>query len=109
MIIAVLIIGLLIVEDFLLFLLSRFAYKDHYQEIDERELPRISVLIPARNEEANLSACLASLEGLDYPPERIEFVIGDDQSRDNTAEIIYKWAEAGRNRVGMTIKPASSP
>ena len=109
MIIAVLIIGLLIVEDFLLFLLSHFAYKDHYLEIDEWELPRISVLIPARNEETTLPACLASLEDLDYPSDRIEFIIGDDQSRDKTAGIIYKWVKAAPNRTGLTIKPASSP
>lgn len=109
MITAVSIIGLLIVRDFLLFLFSRFAYEDHYRETDEGELPRISVLIPARNEETTLPACLASMEGLNYPSDKMEFVIGDDQSGDKTAEIIYKWAKAASNRIGLTIKPASSP
>jgi len=108
MIIAVLVIGLLILEDFILFLFSRFAYQNHYQEIALGELPRISVLIPARNEETSISACLASLEELNYPPDRIEFLIGDDQSRDNTWGIIDDWTKAAGNRVGLSIKQASS-
>lgn len=109
MIIAVWMIGLLIVEDFILFLLSRFAYKNHYQPMDEGELPRISVLIPARNEETTLPACLASLENLDYPADKIEFVIGDDQSSDNTGGIVYQWTKVARNRVGLNIQPPCSP
>jgi 1,2-diacylglycerol 3-beta-glucosyltransferase len=51
-------------------------------------LPRVSVIIAARNEEAALPACLASLSRLTYPADLLEIVIADDGSTDATAEIL---------------------
>ena len=48
--------------------------------------PLISVLIPARDEETNIEACLASLRQQDYP--RFEILVLDDASTDNTADIV---------------------
>ncbi|MBD2768627.1 glycosyltransferase [Hymenobacter sp. BT664] len=50
-------------------------------------LPRVSVLIAARDEEAALPRCLASLRALQYPPELIEVLVGDDASTDATAAV----------------------
>jgi chlorobactene glucosyltransferase len=47
--------------------------------------PLVSVLVPARNEESNLSACLDSL--LDQSYKNYEIIILDDHSEDRTAEI----------------------
>lgn len=52
--------------------------------------PLISVLIPARNEEANIEACLDSLRKQDYP--NFEIVVLDDSSTDRTAEIVARIA-----------------
>ena len=46
--------------------------------------PRVSVLVAARNEEAALPRCLAALRALQYPPEKIEILLGDDASTDAT-------------------------
>ncbi|UOQ99502.1 glycosyltransferase [Hymenobacter sp. 5317J-9] len=50
-------------------------------------LPRVSVLIAARDEEAALPRCLASLRALSYPPELLEVLVGDDASTDRTAAV----------------------
>ncbi len=50
--------------------------------------PTISILVAARNEETNILNCLQSLELLDYPQDKIEILIGNDQSTDNTRSII---------------------
>jgi cellulose synthase/poly-beta-1,6-N-acetylglucosamine synthase-like glycosyltransferase len=50
-------------------------------------LPRVSVLIAARDEEEALPRCLASLRALDYPAELLEILVGDDASADRTAEV----------------------
>ncbi|GAC1375060.1 MAG: hypothetical protein NVSMB30_18700 [Hymenobacter sp.] len=50
-------------------------------------LPRVSVLIAARDEEAALPRCLASLRALHYPAERLEILVGDDGSTDRTAAV----------------------
>ena len=48
--------------------------------------PLISVLIPARNEEANIGTCLDSLRRQDYP--NFEILVLDDSSSDGTADIV---------------------
>lgn len=48
----------------------------------------VSILIPARNEAANIIPCLKSIEKLNYPVEQYEVLIGNDQSTDETAELV---------------------
>ena len=50
-------------------------------------LPRVSILIAARDEEAALPRCLASLRNLNYPQELLEILVGDDGSTDRTAAV----------------------
>ncbi len=60
--------------------------------------PLISVLIPARDEEANIEACLKSLRKQDYP--NFEILVLDDNSSDNTAGIVQRMAATdGRIRL----------
>lgn len=56
-------------------------------------LPLVSVLVPARNEERNIGACLESLMAQDYP--RMEILVLDDDSSDATAATVE--AMAGRD------------
>lgn len=51
----------------------------------------VSVLLAARNEEHNIKKCLQSLSELDFPINKIEILIGDDDSDDQTAEIIQSF------------------
>jgi chlorobactene glucosyltransferase len=60
--------------------------------------PFISVLIPARDEEANIEACLESLQKQDYP--NSEILVLDDNSSDNTANIVDRMA-AKDNRIQL--------
>jgi cellulose synthase/poly-beta-1,6-N-acetylglucosamine synthase-like glycosyltransferase len=50
--------------------------------------PLVSVLLAVRNEEKNIISCLEALERMDYPKEKIEILIGDDQSEDKTVAVI---------------------
>ncbi|RSK29489.1 glycosyltransferase [Hymenobacter metallilatus] len=50
-------------------------------------LPRVSILIAARNEEAAIGRCLAAIRRVQYPPELVEVLLGDDGSTDNTAAV----------------------
>lgn len=52
-----------------------------------------SVVVAARNEEATIGACLDALAAQDYPQDRVEFIIVDDDSTDATASIIHNRAE----------------
>lgn len=52
--------------------------------------PLVSVLIPARDEEDNITTCLESLKKQDYP--NFEILVLDDNSSDNTPSIVSKIA-----------------
>ena len=60
--------------------------------------PFVSVLIPARDEEANIETCLESIQKQDYP--NFEIIVLDDNSSDNTANIV-QWIAAKDNRVQL--------
>ena len=62
--------------------------------IPSAKLPttRISVIIPARNEEKNISQLLESLQIQTYPAHLFETIVIDDHSTDNTATIVKKFA-----------------
>ncbi|MFC1513379.1 glycosyltransferase [candidate division KSB1 bacterium] len=55
--------------------------------------PDVSIIIPARNEEKNLKRCLESLEKLNYPKEKLEIIIVNDHSTDNTCKIAESFCE----------------
>jgi glycosyltransferase involved in cell wall biosynthesis len=59
-------------------------------------LPKVSVIIPARNEERNIAQALTSLLRLDYPD--YELLVVNDRSTDRTGEILDKLA-AGQPQV----------
>jgi chlorobactene glucosyltransferase len=49
--------------------------------------PAVAVIVPARNEEANIERCLQSLMTQTYPASRLRIVMIDDQSADATVAI----------------------
>lgn len=53
--------------------------------------PFVSILVPARNEEANIQKCISSLQNQDYP--EYEIIVLDDNSTDNTTAIISHMQE----------------
>jgi hypothetical protein len=52
------------------------------------DFPKVSILIPAHNEEKVIRRTLQAMLAFDYPPERYEVVVIDDGSTDRTAEIV---------------------
>lgn len=64
--------------------------------------PRVSVLIPARNEETIILDCLQSLAGQSYPKDRFEVIVLDDHSTDRTAAVVREFAAAGAD--GLTLR-----
>jgi cellulose synthase/poly-beta-1,6-N-acetylglucosamine synthase-like glycosyltransferase len=60
-------------------------------------IPFISVVVAARNEEENISHCIQSLLRQDYPADKFEILIVDDFSTDKTAELIKKFETSVTN------------
>jgi chlorobactene glucosyltransferase len=65
--------------------------------------PLVSVIVPARNEARNIARCVTSILSTTYP--RLELIVVDDSSTDDTAEVARK-AAAGDNRVRIVKNTA---
>jgi len=59
-----------------------------FPKIEEDNLPDVSVIVAARNEEENILRCLKSLDKLEYPEDKLQIILVDDRSTDNTGNII---------------------
>lgn len=94
--------GLLIIQYALLLFFLKMNWKNHFKNKDR--IPKVSVLVAARNEEMVLPLLLKSFDKLDYPQDQIEFLIADDQSEDLTAQIIEEWVQKGVNRKLISIQ-----
>ena len=57
--------------------------------------PSVSVVIAARNEEKHIKQCLQSLLNQKHDFEKLEIIVVDDQSEDNTAEIVSSFQYHG--------------
>ena len=68
--------------------------------------PSVAVIVPARDEGANIGRCLASLAAQDYP--RLSVVVVDDDSADDTTAIVAEYAARDR-RVTLLRAPRLPP
>jgi cellulose synthase/poly-beta-1,6-N-acetylglucosamine synthase-like glycosyltransferase len=59
------------------------------------ELPSVSVIVAAHDEEAVIERRLENLLALDYPRDRLELVVASDASTDRTDELVGRFANRG--------------
>ncbi len=56
----------------------------------EQHLPRVSIVIPAYNEESNIDRCLLGIKAQTYPHHLLEIVVINDGSQDNTSDSVFE-------------------
>ncbi len=71
------------------------VYQWGWQRQQEFKLPSgfqprtfISIIIPARNEEANIGRCITAILSQKYPRHLLEIIVVDDHSEDKTAKVV---------------------
>jgi chlorobactene glucosyltransferase len=74
----------------------------------QNEAPDVAVVIPARNEEANIERCLESVMAQTYPPSRLRIVMIDDHSADATVAIAGVLAQRD-SRLAIVRSPPLPP
>lgn len=89
-IICLTILGVVLLTDVSLSLCLRLNFKSFQSKAGFE--PMVSILVAARNEEENVAACIESLLRLEYPSDKLEILVGDDMSLDDTAEIVKGFA-----------------
>lgn len=73
-----------------------FLYRDTLLP-EPKEWPAISILVAARNEEDNITKCLNALTHLNYPKDKIQIIVGNDQSTDRTRDIVVQFQNQYNN------------
>jgi hyaluronan synthase len=68
-------------------------------------LPRVTVIIPAYNEGPMVEKAIYSAAGSDYPADRLEIIVIDDGSKDDT----WTYIDAARRRFPHLIKAIRFP
>ena len=53
--------------------------------------PWVSIIIPVRNRPREITACLDAIEQLDYPAEKVEIIVVDDASTDETPDTVARY------------------
>jgi cellulose synthase/poly-beta-1,6-N-acetylglucosamine synthase-like glycosyltransferase len=96
----------------LFILLSWLGWKQikSFEHVDDALQTRVSIIVPARNEEKNIVSCLNAIAAQSYPQHLTEIIISDDNSGDQTAAFVKNWIasnnrnakiiSAGKNRMG---------
>jgi cellulose synthase/poly-beta-1,6-N-acetylglucosamine synthase-like glycosyltransferase len=56
------------------------------------DLPKVSVIVAAKDEELNIGGCIESMLKLDYPNDKLEIILVNDRSTDRTGEIMQTHA-----------------
>ena len=77
-------------------------YLDKFENISKSS-PKVSIILPARNEEVFIGKCLDSLIKQDY--ENYEIIVIDDSSEDTTDEIISEYAKKYSKIILVSAKP----
>jgi len=82
----------------LLFVLSRLRPRP----VAEADItPKLTLIVPAYNEEANIAAKIESSLASDYPREQLEILVASNGSTDRTNEIVGAWPDERVRLIAM--------
>lgn len=87
-----------------------WSYVKHYKNSKDRileDLPFVSILIPAHNEAKVIGRTVQSILNLDYDDDRYETIIINDNSKDNSNEILASIKENHPNKLIQIINTDS--
>ena len=89
-------------------LLFFWKYKSKEYQTEISDLPSVSILVSARDEEENIARCIKSLVKLEYPNEKLKILIGDDESSDNTLAIAQDFSAENSQVKTFTFQGCKS-
>lgn len=78
----------------MLFLMGGMWRLRRSDRLADRDAVPVTVLVSARNEEADLPRCIDSLLALEYPADKLQIILVDDWSDDATGRLIDEAAAA---------------
>jgi len=83
---------------------NRDKFRQRPKPIKDKDLPKISLIVPAYNEEHIIAETIEKLKKINYPKDKFEIIVIDDGSKDRTYEIAKKFES---EQIKIFTKPNS--
>lgn len=77
----------------LVYLDNREFFKKEKSSTQINKFPFVSILVPAYNEEKTILRTLQSINEIEYPKDKLEVIVIDDGSKDDTKKIIAEYIQ----------------
>ncbi|MBU1292497.1 glycosyltransferase [Patescibacteria group bacterium] len=81
-------------EVFMLLTFLSPAAKERRQRKATEETPRVAIIVPCWNEEDTIGGTVESLLALEYPSDKLQIILVDDGSTDNTRVVMDSYTSA---------------
>ncbi len=95
-------IGLFATSFYFINLISH--YRNKTEDLEKNDVP-VTIIIPAYNEEKSIARTIKSALSLDYMKDKLEVIVINDGSKDNTYEIAKKFVSKVNPIVRVITKP----
>ena len=93
---------------FVVIIISGLLFRQKLSNEYDQDLPFISVVIAARNEEKNILRLIKNLKSQDYDNNLYDVIIIDDHSEDNSWKILVEQASLWSNLIVLKQDPQLS-
>ena len=77
------------------------------QALAAGELPKISLIVPTKNEELVIKRCLDGILDLDYPKDKLEVIVVDGNSTDDTCKICSEYSKQHPSLIKLLAEEKS--
>jgi cellulose synthase/poly-beta-1,6-N-acetylglucosamine synthase-like glycosyltransferase len=67
----------------------------------------VTIVVAARNESAYIQQCIESVLAQEYPVEKLELIVVDDQSTDDTAQLVLRYKDRGVKLISIKAEEQS--
>ncbi len=96
--------GLLFIGYFFLITYYKIGWASIQQKkhVENYQNTFVSIIVPARNEEDNISNLIHSIQNQTYPKSCFELIIIDDCSTDKTAEIVKNYSDSNIKLIALS-------
>ncbi len=75
------------------------------QSVGNKRIPFVSVVVAARNESGTIEKCISMILEQDYPRNKFEVIVVDDNSTDSTADLVKQMVKKFRNLRLYKLSP----
>lgn len=89
---------------FFLIVAGALVRRPKVETMSDEELPTVSILIPAYNEEKVIARKIESTLALDYPPGKLDITVISDCSNDATDRIVQEYLDRGIHYIRSKIQ-----